>query len=187
MVIQGGNYLLLGNIGIYSCPVTLSLYNQAGQLVSSSNTQLSFQITYTNSSNYTISLLNPDVSMAYNTPADYINGKVVNKIKGLKVVGLKGYQVMVKTLQPYLSSGSNTIPVGVVKLENTAPAGKSGITSFPINLSSTDQFIIKNTMSDDTQTTEYDLKYSISAGNTLISSAASGSYSTQVIFAVLPL
>ena len=187
MVIQGGNYLLLANGGTYSCPVTLSLYNQAGQLVSSSNTTLSFRITYANSSNYSITLLNPDVSMVYNTTADYINGKAVTKIKGLKVVGLKGYQVMVKTLNPYLSSGSNTIPVDVVKLENTAPAGKTGITSFPINLSSTDQFIIKNTMSDNTQTTEYDLKYSISSGNALISSAASGSYTTQVVFAVLPL
>lgn len=188
MVIQGGNYLLLGNSGTYSCPVTLSLYNQAGQLVSTSNTQLSFQITFANSGNYSITLLNPDVSMLYQTPADYINGKTVTKIKGLKVVGTKAYQVMVKTLHPYLSSGSNTIPVDVVRLENTPPAGKSGITSFPINLSSTDQFIIKNTMSDITyRTMEYDLKYSISGGNATISSAASGSYTTQVIFVVLPL
>jgi hypothetical protein len=188
MVIQGGNYLLLGNSGTYSCPVTLSLYNQAGQLVSSSNTQLSFQITYANNSNYTITLLNPDVSMVYSTPADYASGKTVTKIKGLKVVGFSAYQVIVKTLNPYMSSGNNTIPVSVVKLENTPPAGKSGITSFPINLSSTDQFIIKNTMRDNTyRTIEYDLKYSITGGNTLISSAASGSYATQVIYVVLPL
>ena len=188
MVIQGGNYLLLGNGGTYTCPVTLSLYNQAGQLVSSSNTQLSFQITFANNSNYTISLLNPDVSMLYQTPADYITGKSVTKIKGLKVVGTRAYQVIVKTLHPYLSSGSNTIPVDVVKLENTPAAGKPGITSFPINLSSTDQFIIKNMMNDNTyRTIEYDLKYSISGGNATISSAASGSYTTQVIFVVLPL
>ncbi|MEJ5964304.1 hypothetical protein [Pedobacter immunditicola] len=188
MVIQGGNYLLLGNSGTYSCPVTLSLYNQAGQLVSSSNTKLSFQITFANNSNYTISLLNPDVSMLYQTPADYLTGKTVTKIKGLKVVGTKAYQVIVKTLHPHLISGSSTIPVEVVRLENTPPAGKSGITSFPINLSSTDQLIIKNMMSDNTyRTIEYDLKYSISGSNTTISSAASGSYTTQVIFVVLPL
>lgn len=188
MVIQGGNYLLLGNGGPYSCPVTLSLYNQAGQLVSSSNTTLSFQITYANNSNYGITLLDPDVSMLYQTPADYITGKTVTKIKGLKVEGTKAYQVLVKTLNPYLSSGSNTIPVDVLRLENTPPAGKPGITTFPINLSSTDQFIIKNMMNDNTyRTVEYDLKYSISGGNTTISSAASGSYTTQVIFVVLPL
>ena len=188
MVIQGGNYLLLGNSGTYSCPVTLSLYNQAGQLVSSSNTTLTFQITYANKSNYAITLLNPDVSMLYQTPADYITGKTVTKTKGLKVVGTKPYQVIVKTMNPYLSSGSNTLPVEVVKLENTPATGKPGITTFPINLRSTDQFIIKNTMLDKTyETIEYDLKYSISGSNSTISSAAAGSYTTQVIFVVLPL
>ena len=43
-------------------------------------------------------------------------------------------------------------------------------------------------MNDNTyRTIEYDLKYSISGGNATISSAASGSYTTQVIFVVLPL
>jgi hypothetical protein len=188
LVIEGGNYLSLAISGTYSCPITLSLYNQAGQLVSSSNTLISFQITYANSTNYTITLTDPDVNMQYNTPADYAAGKSIIKTKGLKVVGINAYQVIVKTLDPYLKSGTNQIPVSVVRLENMPAVAKSGISTFPINLSSADQVIIRNLMPDNTyRTIEYDLKYVISGANTNISAAAPGAYSTQVIYVVLPL
>ncbi|PYF76568.1 hypothetical protein [Pedobacter nutrimenti] len=188
MVIQGGNHLLLAkNTGTYSCPLTFSLYNQSGQLVSSVNVNASFQISYANSVNYSIALQNPDVAMLYNTPASYTAGVSVTKTKGLKIVGFSPYQVIVKTTGPNLTGSADNLPVSLVRLENTPPSGKPGISSVAINLSSADQVIITNNMNDYTyQTIEYDLRYSIAGGNTTINTAKGGTYTTQVIYVILP-
>lgn len=188
MIIDGGNYLVAAKNGTYSCPITLSLYNQAGQLVSSSDVTVSFLITTGSSYNYTITLLNPDVKMQFNTMQDYASGKSVTKSRGLKIVGYSAYQVIVKTIEPNLISGTNTIPVSVVRLTNNPVVARSGIISTPVQLSSSDQVIIRNSLPDYTyQTTEYDLNYAISGGNSAVLSSNTGAYSTQVIYIVLPL
>ncbi|MHA4896678.1 hypothetical protein ACXZ1K_18155 [Pedobacter sp. PWIIR3] len=189
MVIQGGIPLMLATTaGTYTCPVTLSLYNQNNQLVSTANANLSFQITYASSLNYTVTLTNPDVSLQYSTPATYTTGVSVTKTNGLRVVGYTAYQVIIKASDANLINGSNTIPVSVVSLQTTPPTGKPGIITTTRSLSTSDQTIITNSMLDYTyQTTDYTLKYTIAGNNSLINSAPSGSYATQVIYVVLPL
>lgn len=188
MIIQGGSHLLLATAsGTYTCSLTFSLYNQNGQLVSTTNANASFQITYSNVSNYTVTLQNPNVSLQYSTPASYTNGVSVTKTGGLTVTGYTPYQVIVKTFGPNLTSGTNTIPVSVVKLQNTPPSGKPGIVSNGISLSSSDQVIITNAMNDYTyQTVTYDLRYYIDGGNSTINAAPGGVYSSQVIYVILP-
>jgi hypothetical protein len=190
MIIQGGNYLAAAKPGIYTCPITLSLYNQDGELVSSANATLSFQFTYLNSvvNNLTVTFTDPDVNFQYNLPSDYVTGKSISKNKGLKIVTSRSYQVIVKTLTPNLTSGAHTIPASVVQLSNKPEFNLSGITSTPIELKHTDQVIIKNMMLDyNYHTTFYDLTYKISGNNNIVTSAPAGTYSNTVIFVVLPL
>lgn len=187
MVIQGGNHLSLGSVsGTYTCPLTFSLYNQSNQLVSSTNINAQFKITY-NNANYTLTLSNPDVSFTYTSPADYANGMSVTKTNGLRIVGHNAYEVLVKTLGPNFTSGSNTMPVSVMRLENMVAGSLPSITSTEVALSSADQRIILNPMPSHLyHTVDYNLRYFILPGNTVISSTATGSYSTQLIYVVLP-
>ncbi|MES2826517.1 MAG: hypothetical protein V4687_00105 [Bacteroidota bacterium] len=189
LLIQGGNHFLSNMVsGNYTTSLTFSLYNLSGQLVATKVMPVNFQITYGNSFNATVTLLDPNAALVYDTPAKYISGVSVSKAAGLKIIAYNGYQVIAKTVGPNFTSGSNTIPVSAVRLENTKPAGKTGIVSTTIALASTDQQIITNSMPDFTyQTIEYNLRY-YTLGNTLaITSAPSGNYTTQVIYLVLPL
>ncbi len=187
MIVQGGNYLLVGAAGTYSCPITFSVYNYSGQLVATSNVTISFQISYSNSSSYQISLSNASVAFQFNTPSNYINGVTVAQPNGLTITGYSSYQVIAKTSDANLSNGLATIPVSVIQLANSAPAGKTAITSTTINLSTSDQVIITNPVPDYTyQTIQYNLQYSIAGGNSSINTSEPGSYATQLIYVVLP-
>lgn len=186
MIVQGGNYLLAGATGTYSCPLTFSVYNYSGQLVATANVTASFQISYNNSSSYTVTVNNPTVSFQFNTPAAYNNGVTVTDANGLSITGYASYEVIAKTTDANLTNGSSTIPVSVIQLANSAPAGKTAITSTTINLSTADQVIITNPLPDYTyQTVQYNLQYSIAGGDSHLFSIPVGNYSTQLIFVVL--
>lgn len=187
MIIQGGNYLLLGTSGTYSCPITLSLYNANGQLVATANVTISFQISYSNSNSSSITMNTTSVALQYQTPSDYLNGVTVSNPNAMTVTGYSSYQVLAATLDANLSNGSSTIPVNIIHLTNSAPSGMTAITSTPINLSTTNQVIITNPVPDYTyQTVQYSLTYSIAGGNGILVSVPAGSYTTQLIFVVLP-
>ncbi|MHB1922362.1 MAG: hypothetical protein ACYCOO_09010 [Chitinophagaceae bacterium] len=196
MLIQGGNYLQKVPTGTYFCPLTFSVYNLSGQLVSTANVTVSFQISYNNSYSYSVTLANSSISFLFSVPTNYINGLTVTQPNGLSITGYSSYQVVAKTLDANLSSGSNTIPVSVIQLANSSTAGNKSITSTTINLSTSDQTIITNSgeSEDDSNdeapasgnTTQYTLQFTISGGNQSIVSANPGTYSTQLIFEVLP-
>jgi hypothetical protein len=188
MIIQGGNHLLLPTGGTYSCTLTFSLYNQDNVLVSSSNVVASFMVTANNNNSYSLSLLSPNVSLQFNTIADYTNGVSVAKSKGLKVTGYSPYQVIVKTTAGNLVSGaSHTIPVSALSLETTkATVSVPAINCYPINLSANDQVIITNPMTSYLyQVVEYNLRYYTQARDNRFS-IPGGTYSTNIIFVVLP-
>ncbi|RZK80688.1 MAG: hypothetical protein EOO92_07275 [Pedobacter sp.] len=188
LIIQGGNHLSAASTtGTYSCPLIFSLYNQAGQLVSSTTINARFQISYNSGYNFTMTFTDPNVNLSFNTPSDYTNGKSVSKTNGLRIVAYSAYEVLVKTVGPNLISGSNTMPVSIMRLENTPPAARPGITSTTVSLSATDQRIILNTMPNYLyQTVDYNLRYFTNPGNTTVASSPSGSYTTQIIYVILP-
>ncbi len=187
IIIAGGSALSSATTqGTYTCPLIFTLNNQNGQLISTKNVSVSFQITYGNTNDYTVTLLYPNVSFGYSSIANYLNGILVTKTNGLKIVAYSAYQVIVKTVGPNLINGSNTLPVSMIKLQNSSSTSKSGITSTNISLSANDQVIIVNNYNDYTyQTVEYNLKYIMEANNA-ITTAPSGTYTTQVIYVVLP-
>jgi len=93
-----------------------------------------------------------------------------------------------KTTSSNLTDGVKTMPVSVVNLQTTPPAGKPGIISFTRGLSASDQIIITNGMTDYTyQTVDYTLRYYTNGNNSTVNAAAAGTYATQIVYIVLPL
>lgn len=186
MIIQGGNHLLVPN-GTYTTNLIFSLYNQANQLVSTTTNTIVFQINSSISS-FTVVLQNSanQVDMVF-TPALYTTGISIQKLRGLKVTGYNGHQILVKTSTANLISGANTIPVSVVSLETTKYTSTStGIICYTRNLSATDQIIVSNPLTNHTQqVVEYDLRYYTQPGDTRLSSQT-GTFTTNVIFVAIP-
>ncbi|RYE17585.1 MAG: hypothetical protein EOP51_23630 [Sphingobacteriales bacterium] len=187
MLIQGGNHLLVPN-GTYTGSFIFSLYNQANQLISTATNNVVFQIN-SNVSSYTVVLQNTanTVDMVI-TPALQASGVSISKPQGLKVTGYTGHQIIVKTSTANLTSGANTIPVGVVSLETIKHTSTTaGIVCYTRSLSAVDQVIVNNPLSNHTQqVVEYDLRYYTAPGDSRLSSQ-SGVFTTNVIFVATPL
>lgn len=186
MLIQGGNHLLVPN-GTYTASLIFSLYNSANQLVSTSTNTVVFQINSSVSA-YTVVLQNAANTVDMNfTPALYISGISVSKLRGLKVTGYTGHQILVKTSTANLTSGANTIPVGAVNLETTKyTTTAAGIVCYTRSLSASDQVIVDNPLNNHTQqVVEYDLRYYTAPGDSRFSSQ-SGIFTTNVIFVAIP-
>ena len=127
--------------------------------------------------------------MNFNTIADFQNGISVTKSRGLKITGYIAYQVLVKTSTANLTNAENAlIPVDVVKLQLTKYTSSSaGINTFTRSLSTTDQIVISNPMADYThQVIEYDLRYFTNAGDERLRNNTGGTFSTNVLFVVIP-
>jgi len=188
IVIQGGVHLQVGATGIYTCPLTFSLYNQNGQLISTYVKNISFQIYYNSSFSYTVTIQNPNVSLDYSLPVAFTTGVSVTQTNGLRVVGSAPYQVLVKTSTANLTNGSSVIPVSAVNLQVIPPPAKPAVVTTTRSLSLLDQVIISKSTNDHTyQTLDYGLRYYTSGNDSSISAAPPGIYSTEVYYIVLPL
>jgi hypothetical protein len=190
MVIQGGNHLLVPN-GTYTSGLVFTLYNQANQLISTTNCNVTFQVNSASNS-YTILLQNSadQINMDISTPAAIISGVSVSKAQGLKVTGYSAYQVIVKTSNANLvsSTTTNTVPVAAINLEVTKyTITNPGITCFTRALSVTDQYFITNPLSDHTQQiVEYNLRYFSAPGDSRFL-GPSGTFTTNVLFVAIPM
>ncbi|AYD48709.1 hypothetical protein [Arachidicoccus soli] len=187
MIVQGGNYLLVAGSGTFTCTLTFSIYNASGTLVATQTLNASFIISYSNSSSATMSLAHTGVSLPFTTQANYTSGVSVTQTQELSVTAYNAYQIIAKTQDANLTSGTHTIPVSVIQLTNTANPTKTGIVSTPISLTNNDQQIITNPMTNSTfQSVKYDLTYSISGNNSTIFQSSSGTYTTNIIYILLP-
>ncbi|MGF7230641.1 hypothetical protein [Arachidicoccus sp.] len=187
MIVAGGNYLLLAGSGTFTCTLTFSIYNASGTLVATQTLNASFVISYTNSSSATMSLAHTSVSLPFTTNTDYVNGVSVTQTQELYVKAFNSYQIIAKTEDANLTNGAHTIPVSVIHLSNAANPAKAGIVSTAINLTDGDQQIITNPLTNSTyQEQYYDLTYSIPGGNTTIAAASGGTYTTDIIYVLLP-
>ena len=188
MLIQGGAHLLLAN-GTYTGNLIFTLYNQNNELVSTSTVSVSFAIN-SSSNSYTLELQNSanEIDLVFNTLESYATGVSVNKSRGLKVTGYSPYQVMIKTSAANMvGSGNNTIPVSAVNVETTKYSSTTGgISTFTRALSTNDQIIITNPVTDYTQrSVEYNLRYYTAPNDSRLSSKM-GVFSTTVLFVVVP-
>jgi len=189
MIIQGGNHLLVPN-GTYTGNLVFTLYNQSNQVVSTTTVAESFAVNSTTNS-FTVVFQNSadNINLAFNAISDYVNGVSVTKTRGLKITGFSPYQVIIKTSGANLvpTSGTNTIPVSVVSVAATKfTSTAAGINVFTRQLSTTDQIIITNPLSDFTQqVVEYNLRYFTQPGDQRLS-LPSGSFNTSILFVVIP-
>lgn len=188
MLIQGGAHLLLAN-GTYTGNLIFTLYNQDNELVSTSTVSISFAVN-SSSNSYTLELQNSanEIDLVFNTLESYATGVSVSKSRGLKVTGYNPYQVMIKTSSSNLAgSDNNSIPVSAVNVETTKYSSTSGgISTYTRALSTADQIIITNPLTDYTQqSVEYNLRYYTTPNDSRLSSKT-GVFSTTVLFVVIP-
>jgi hypothetical protein len=185
--IQGGSHLIIPN-GAYTGTLVFSLYNSNDVLISTSNVDVTFNMNSVyNSLTLELQNLANEINLDFNTLANYTNGVSVTKARGMRVVAYQPYQVMIKTSGSNLvSAGSNTIPVGAVKIQATKYTSTSGgISTFTRELSTSNQVIVTNPMLDNTQqVTEYDLQYYTAAGDSRLL-GKSGVFNTSVLFVVI--
>lgn len=190
MIMTGGNHLLVPN-GIYTASLTLTLYNQNNEVVSTRIQDVSFQIN-SSSNSYTMVLQNSAnvVDMVFNTLANYQSGISVTKLRGLKVTGYSGYQVLIKTSASNLGNNSDqVIPVAAVSLQTTKDTNTKGavINTFTRALSTADQIIVNNPVSHPShQVVEYTLRYHTEPNDSRLS-GKTGTFSTTIIFVAIPL
>ncbi|WP_374164703.1 hypothetical protein [Arcticibacter sp. MXS-1] len=190
MIIQGGTHLILPASGPYTTTLVFSLVNSDGMVVATSTMPATFQI-YANSNGYTLQLQNTadQVVLNFGTTSDIINGVTVNKLKGLRIRGYSAYQVIAKTTTSTLSSPltGEALPVSVIRLTATAPAAYSRIVCGSYKLSASDQVLITNPYWDYTYyDVVYDLKYNTDPMDKLLTTVSPGTYSTSVVFVVIP-
>lgn len=189
MIIAGGNHMLVPN-GTYRANLVFTLYNQNNQVVSTRIQEVAFQVNSSVNS-YTIVLQNSSnvINLVFNTLANYTTGVSVTKDKALKVTGNSAFQVLVKTSgMNLMGDGNATIPVSVVNLQATKDTWTypATITTFTRALSTADQILISNPVSNFTMyTTEYDLKYYTSPGDNRLSGKG-GTFNTTVFFVAVP-
>jgi hypothetical protein len=189
MIIQGGNHLLVPN-GTYTGNLVFTLYNQNNQVVSTTNVSQTFAVnSSTNSFTAVFQNSADNINLVFNAISDYVNGVSVTKTRGLKITGYNPYQVIIKTSGANLvpASGSNTIPVSVVSLQPTKfTSTAGGINLFTRQLSTADQIIITNPVSNSNQhVVEYNLRYFTQAGDKRLS-LPSGVFNTSILFVVIP-
>lgn len=190
MIIAGGNHLLVPN-GTYTASLTFTLYNQNNEVVATKIQDATFLVN-SSSNSYTMVLQNSAnvVDMVFNTLANYQSGISVTKIRGLKVTGYSGYQVLIKTSASNLGNNSDqTIPVAAVSVQTTKFTSTNGaaINTFTRALSTADQIIVTNPVSHPShQVVEYTLRYYTEPNDSRLS-GKSGTFNTTIIFVAIPL
>jgi len=203
MILQGGNYLLAIGAGTYNTQLVFSIYNQAGNLVSTYSVPVSIILSFSNPNSATITLNDPDVFFQFSSLTDYANGKTMTKSNGLEVLAYVPYHINAEVTYANFTSGSNALAPSVVNLKvvpnhtyasNFTPPNinppPSGIEGYNIDLEYSWQKVIDNPMPADNfypyQDAFYDLIYSIKGGNSDLYTAPAGTYTNQVIFQLVP-
>lgn len=195
--IQGGAHLLSKPNGSYQSAYEFKLYevrNNDDILINSFNT------TFGNSAGFNINYIGNVIknnivlqngadqfNLIFANADDFVTGKSVKKIKGLKVTSISNYQIAVRAASSVLTSAasSSTLPVSVLKVELTPnPQVATVTTNSPLTLSVSEQVIAVRNFSW-RPTIEYDLTFSILPNNPGMFVRA-GTYSTFVYFLLTP-
>ncbi|HET8810256.1 MAG TPA: hypothetical protein VFM65_08335 [Flavobacteriaceae bacterium] len=192
-IIQGGNHLLVPN-GDYRVSLEFSLYDGNNILIDRFVlNNVGFQIQSGNYGTNTLMLQNSAdiISMQFDNVSDYYTGVSVTKPLGLKVKYQGANEIFVKTTSSQLTSTttSNTIPVSLIKLElsQTQKSLPNLVFSPPTGLSTSETSMVQNPHSNQTYNeVEYNLEYSVSASDAANVFGEGATYTTNVIFIVLP-
>lgn len=195
--IQGGPHLLSKPNGSYQSAYEFRLYevrNSGDVLINS------FTTTVGNSAGFSINYIGNVIknniilqngadqfNLVFANATDFVNGKTVTKIKGLKVTSVSNYQIAVRAASSVLTSATSSasLPVSILKVA-IAPNPYTGVvsTNTPLSLSAVAQVIASKNFAW-LPTIEYDLTFSI-LPNTPGIFVPAGTYSTFVYFLLTP-
>jgi len=188
----GGDQLSNAPNGSYFNSLLVTLYDETGNVINSTIARLEFQINRNNSINTSIiSLQNgaSNIALGFNNASDIVSGVSDKKIDGLNVSATMAHQVIVKSATNRLLeiSGNNQgIPTNIIELQLT-PNKAAGITCPKINLSDEAKIVADNPMTNASyRSILYTLNFSIPGNSTVISSTKPGSYSTNIVFILVP-
>jgi hypothetical protein len=192
MIIQGGNHLIALPNGEYRTDLSLTLYDEFGLPVGVTETfTISFEIRYVASSSSSLRLLNGAdiITLQFNSGADLTNGVSVFKPFSLLVSCQDPHQIMVKASSSHLlgSGTNNTIPVSAITLTIDKPPTVPRVICFSRSLSINSSVFIDNPMTtNDYRDVGYDLTFSIAGNDPNIVAAPIGTYTTSIVFVIVP-
>lgn len=192
-IIQGGNHMLVAN-GDYRVSLEFLLYDGNNNLLDTFvMNDVGFQIQGGNYGTNGLMLQNSAdvVNLQFDSVSDYYSGISVSKPLGLKVEYQVANEIIVKTSSAQLTSltTSNTIPVSLFKIEltQTQQSLPNLVLSPPTSLSTSEVLVAQNPHTDYTYTdVEYDLHYSVPSSDAAAVFGYAATYTTSVIFIVLP-
>jgi hypothetical protein len=193
MTVQGGNQLLVLTNGEYATNLVFNLYDENGNLFSTSTMRAVFQIYYSGNWSSTVRLQNGanNVVMNFNTPESIAEGVKINIIQGLAVQSYSSHQIIAKAANNRLISGSggglDFIPMSVIRFTVDVYGPFYRIMTSSILLSSIGRVVVDNPMTDYTyQNVTYNLRFVIEGNNPSIVAAAPGNYVSSVVLSLVP-
>lgn len=197
LTIQGGTQLLAKPNGSYQSAYEFKLYEvkpNGDVLISAFTTTLGnsagFVINYIGNvikNNIVLQNGAEQFNLSFVNASDFVTGKSITKIKGLKVTSIPNYQISLRAASSVLTSATSsaTLPVSVLKVALAPnPAIAAVVTNSPLTLSAVNQVIAVRTFLW-LPTIEYDLTFFVSP-NTPGLYVPAGTYSTFVYFVLTP-
>jgi len=192
MIIQGGNQLLVLTNGEYATNLVFNLYDQNGNLISTSTNRAVFQVYYDANNSTKVDLQNgaDNILMQFTTPSSIANGVTVNIPNGLSVTSYSSHQLIAKAATNRLASASdplNFIPISTIRLSLSAAGPYNNITCYSVPLSVNGQVVADNPMSDYTyQNVFYNLVFSIAGNDPNVIAAPPGTYTSSMVLTLVP-
>lgn len=192
IAVEGGAYLEdYKTENEYQIQVEYTIKDPAGNVLNSNSSSMNFRVYPTDTPpptepDFTLQVAGTakNINLDFTSIHDYQNGKSVTLSKALQIKSTAPYEVLVRAnTQKFYSSDQNELPLDIVNISTLSNAGIQGKT---IVLSDVDQNIL--TGSQPAQTlTGFDLRYFTPASDQRLLEARPESYSTILIYTLLPL
>lgn len=188
----GGDQLLNAPNGSYFNSLLITLYDETGNVINSTVARIEFQIIRNNSNNNSIIKLQNganSIDLGFNNANDFLSGVTDKKIDGLNVSTTRPHQVIVKASTNRLLEINNNnqgIPTSIIQLQ-LIPNKAINISCPTINLSEEAKIVADNPMTNASYSSVlYTLNFSITGNSSIITATKPGSYSTSIVFILVP-
>jgi hypothetical protein len=191
MIIEGGNHMLALSNGEYQTNLIFTLYDQNGNMFSTSTTRVVFQVYYSGNDNSRVELQNgaSNVMLQFTAANSVANGVTVDIPNGLSVTSFASHQILAKAASNRLISGESAsfLPISIIQLTLSVSGPFGQISCFSVPLSVTGQVVADNPMTDYTyQNVFYNLRFAIAGNDPNIVGADPGNYMSSMVFSLVP-
>ena len=126
------------------------------------------------------------VEFKYASVTDYSSSKNVTVPNNLVIISSKNFDVKVKAEGPHFVSGTNMIPVDIVKVK-AMPGGNLVNILNEVTLSTTDQLLVSNTSLGTKQSLNIDYSISAEKASKVLLGKPAGTYTQTVTYTATAL